>query len=85
MANFVFNKIFARVGEGDIILITLPSPSTFEPILEYLYTGGDEKLYDLLNMDNYYEFWQNINHLGLGNDIKGIIFAFVQNEVEKQQ
>jgi hypothetical protein len=79
-----FNKIFVRVGQGDMVLITLPSPSTFEPILEYLYTGCDEKLYDFLNADNYYEFWKNIKHLGLGNDIEAIVLAFIQNEVERQ-
>ncbi|RIA84492.1 hypothetical protein C1645_742278 [Glomus cerebriforme] len=84
LQSIFFNKLFVQVGQGDIILIPIPSPSTFEPILEYLYTGNDEKLYDLLNLDNYYDFWQNIDYLGLGNDIRAIVFAFIQNEVEKQ-
>ncbi|CAI2181453.1 649_t:CDS:1 [Funneliformis geosporum] len=77
-----FKKVLEQVGQGDMILISLPSPATFEPILEYLYTGNDDKLYDLLNLDNYYDFWQNVVCLGLGSDIRNIILSFSQNEVD---
>ncbi len=82
LQSVFFNQIFKQVGQGDIILISLPSPTTFEPILEYLYTGNDDKLYDLLNLDNYYGFWQNIDYLGLVNEVKTIIISFIQNEVD---
>ncbi|RGB31466.1 hypothetical protein C1646_670909 [Rhizophagus diaphanus] len=81
LQSIYFNKVLGQVGEGDMIIITLPSPSTFEPILEYLYTGDGDKLYDLLNSDNCYEFWKNIDFLGLENKIRAIIFAFIQNEI----
>ncbi|CAG8617947.1 11922_t:CDS:1 [Funneliformis caledonium] len=82
LQSIFFNQVLEQVGQGDIILISLPSPATFEPILEFLYTGNDDKLYDLLDLDNYYDFWQNIDYLGLGNDVRAIIFSFIQNEVE---
>src|ERR1051325_245730 len=45
-SNF-FRQVFERVKNGDCITITLPTaPETFQPILEYLYTGDDDKWYE---------------------------------------
>ncbi|CAI2175586.1 3047_t:CDS:2, partial [Funneliformis geosporum] len=64
-----FNENLTAVRPGDLVKIILPSPETFESILEYLYIGDDDKLYDYITPDNYQDICNNIDFLGLGSQI----------------
>ncbi|CAG8469169.1 9674_t:CDS:2 [Diversispora eburnea] len=66
LQSLFFREVFENVSNGDIITITVPSPDTFEPLLEFLYSGDADKWYDTLTVDNYYDVWQNLEYLGLG-------------------
>src|SRR6266542_4352549 len=78
-----FQSIFENVkSNNSIIHITVPFPENFESLLEFLYDGDSDKLYDTLTQDNYYHVWKNIEYLGLGPEIKAVCIAFYQNQVE---
>ncbi|CAI2163041.1 10102_t:CDS:1 [Funneliformis geosporum] len=74
-----FNENLTAVRPGDLVKIVLPSPETFESILEYLYTGDDDKWYDTITPDNYQDICNNIDFLGLGSEIRNICIAYYQN------
>ncbi|CAG8522746.1 12666_t:CDS:1, partial [Acaulospora morrowiae] len=63
-----FSEIFNNRAKnrGESITITVPSPGTFESILEYLYDGNDDKWYDTFTPENWHSVWENIKFLGLG-------------------
>ncbi|CAG8474691.1 12565_t:CDS:2 [Racocetra fulgida] len=48
LQSLFFREVFENVTNGDIITISLPSPETFEPLLEFLYNGDADKWYDTL-------------------------------------
>ncbi|CAI2167092.1 7183_t:CDS:1 [Funneliformis geosporum] len=78
-----FQNIFETIKTNNsIIRITVPSPENFESLLEFLYDGDSDKLYDTLTQDNYYSVWKNIEYLGLGPEIRAICIAFYQNQVD---
>ncbi|GBB96037.1 hypothetical protein RclHR1_02670006 [Rhizophagus clarus] len=78
-----FQRVFENVqSSNSIIKIQVPSPETFESLLEVLYDGNADKLYDTLTQDNYYDVWRNIEYLGLGSEIRAVCIAFYQNNVE---
>ncbi|RHZ66603.1 hypothetical protein Glove_306g79 [Diversispora epigaea] len=78
-----FNKIFNDVGsENSLIKISIPSPDTFEPLLEYLYTGNGDKWYDSLSVDNYTGAYENIVFFGLGKDVMNIWMDFYNSTVD---
>nr|CAG8556395.1 8769_t:CDS:1 [Entrophospora candida] len=81
--SICFRKIFETLS-GDIIHLHVPSPETFEWLLEYLYTGNSDKLYDRLRLENYNKVWKNVEFLGLGSDVRAIILAFYQNEIQPE-
>nr|CAG8436905.1 11718_t:CDS:1 [Entrophospora candida]CAG8440444.1 11059_t:CDS:1 [Entrophospora candida] len=76
----IFTK--KKVKKGDLIKINLPSPDTFEIILEFFYFGDEDRFYDKLNIDNYYDVMKNVNLLGLSSEIKNICLAFYQDNRE---
>ncbi|RIA79815.1 hypothetical protein C1645_882492 [Glomus cerebriforme] len=76
-----FREIFKNATENALIIINVPSPENFAPLLEFLYTGDSEKWYDTINEDNYYDVWLNLEFLGLGTEVKAIFNAYYQNEV----
>ena len=77
-----FNEYLIDVRKGDLVKITLPSPETFEAILEYLYFGDNDKLYDTMTPDNYREVCENIDFLGLGIEARNICLVFYQNNMK---
>ena len=83
LQSVFFQEIFQNVTSGDVITIAIPSPNTFEPILQYLYDGVADKWYDTFTLENYYQVWQNIEFLGLGIEAQAICLAYYQKEVEK--
>ncbi|RGB34383.1 hypothetical protein C1646_701958 [Rhizophagus diaphanus] len=79
-----FREIFREASQSSddsLIVINIPSPETFAPLLEYLYTGNDEKWYDTMDRNNYYDVWLNVDFLGLGKEARAICFAYYQNEI----
>ncbi|CAG8495402.1 3354_t:CDS:1 [Cetraspora pellucida] len=82
LQSLFFREVFENVNNGDIITICLPSPETFEPLLEFLYNGDADKWYDSLTVDNYYDVHQNIKYLGLGPAAQAVVLAFYQHEIE---
>lgn len=79
-----FREIFrkaSQTSDDSLIVINIPSPETFAPLLEYLYTGNGEKWYDTMDMDNYYDVLLNVDFLGLGTEARAICNAYYQNEV----
>ncbi|CAB4478233.1 uncharacterized protein OCT59_007464 [Rhizophagus irregularis] len=74
-SNF-FQKVFKNLTSGDVVTIGLPFPQNFEPILEYLYDGNDDKLYESLDADNYKKIWENVKYLGLGVKAVAVCEAF---------
>jgi len=76
-----FNRAFKELNRGDKMVIKIPSPEDFEPLLEYLYTGDGDKWYDTMNPDNYYDVWSNVEFFGLGLEARAICIAYYQNEV----
>ncbi|RIB15203.1 hypothetical protein C2G38_2247791 [Gigaspora rosea] len=82
LQSLFFREVFENVNNGDIITISLPSPETFEPLLEFLYNGDADKWYDTLTVDNYYDVHQNIKYLGLGPAAQAVVLAFYQHEIE---
>ncbi|RIA91872.1 hypothetical protein C1645_766388, partial [Glomus cerebriforme] len=83
LQSVFFQEALQNVTSGDIITITLPSPNTFEPILQYLYDGDADKWYETFTLENYFGVWQNIESLGLGIEAHAICLTYYQNEVEK--
>ncbi|RIA90136.1 hypothetical protein C1645_770746 [Glomus cerebriforme] len=82
-SRFFREEVFEKVkSHNSIIHIKVPSPENFESLLEFLYDGNADKLYDTLTQDNYYNVWKNIEFLGLGPEIKAVCIAFYQNQVE---
>ncbi|RIA92112.1 hypothetical protein C1645_765809 [Glomus cerebriforme] len=72
-----FEENFATVKEGDLVVINnVPSPETFEPILEYLYFGDGDKWYDTMTPENYSDVWQNVKFLGLDEKAVSICQAY---------
>ncbi|PKY17442.1 hypothetical protein RhiirB3_404322, partial [Rhizophagus irregularis] len=67
---------FKNLTSGDVVTIGLPFPQNFEPILEYLYDGNDDKLYESLDADNYKKIWENVKYLGLGVKAVAVCEAF---------
>jgi hypothetical protein len=84
LQSVFFQETLQNVTSGDIITITLPSPGTFEPILQYLYDGEADKWYDTFTPENYQGVWQNIESLGLGIEARAICIAYYQNEIKKK-
>ncbi|CAB4443858.1 unnamed protein product [Rhizophagus irregularis] len=66
------------VKEGDLVVIDVPSPETFEPIIEYLYFGNGDKWYDTMTIDNYGDVYHNVEYLGLDDNARSICLAFYQ-------
>ena len=83
LQSVFFQEGFKNITSGDIITITIPSPDTFEPILQYLYDGDADKWYNTFTLENYYDVWQNIEFLGLGTEAQSICLAYYQSEVQK--
>ncbi|CAG8829314.1 11526_t:CDS:1, partial [Dentiscutata erythropus] len=83
LQSLFFREVFENVSNGDIITITVPSPDTFEPLLEFLYSGDADKWYDTLTVDNYYDVWQNLEYLGLGPAAQAVCLAFYQHEIQE--
>ncbi|CAG8466044.1 9126_t:CDS:1 [Acaulospora colombiana] len=81
-SNF-FSEIFKnRVkNNNEPITITVPSPGTFESILEYLYDGNDDKWYDTFTPENWHSVWENIKFLGLGAKAHAICISFCENQI----
>ncbi|CAG8509120.1 1407_t:CDS:1 [Ambispora gerdemannii] len=77
-----FCEIFENVYNGDVVTISIPSPDTFEAILEFLYDGNGKKWYKSITKDNYYSVWQNVEYLGLSPEAQSICLDFYQNEIE---
>src|SRR3954452_9633898 len=80
LQSVFFQEIFKNITSGDIITITLPSPDTFEPILQYLYDGDADKWYETFTSENYFQVWQNIEFLGLGIEAQAICLTYYHNE-----
>ncbi|PKK69244.1 hypothetical protein RhiirC2_850851 [Rhizophagus irregularis] len=76
-----FRDTLANVKEGDLVKIIVPSPETFEPIIEYLYFGNGDKWYDTMSPDNYNDVWENVQHLGLDEKARIICLAYYQNNL----
>ncbi|CAG8505756.1 982_t:CDS:1, partial [Acaulospora colombiana] len=55
LQSLFFREVFENVSSGDVITIRLPSPETFEPLLEFLYSGDADKWYDTLTVENYHD------------------------------
>ncbi|CAB4440141.1 unnamed protein product [Rhizophagus irregularis] len=51
---FSFQETLSKCHFWGYITITLPSPDTFEHILQYLYDGDADKWYDTLTPENYF-------------------------------
>ena len=79
-----FRESFVTVKEGDLVLITVPSPETFEPILEYLYFGNGDKWYDTITSDNYNDVWENVEYLGLDEKAKTVCLVYYQAHIEQK-
>ncbi|GBC09263.1 hypothetical protein RclHR1_08720006 [Rhizophagus clarus] len=79
-----FRENFANVKEGDLVKISVPSPETFEPIIEYLYFGNGDKWYDTMTPDNYDDVWENVLYLGLDDKARTICSAYYQNNIAKE-
>jgi len=77
-----FKELFETVQNGDAVTISIPSPETFEAILEYLYDGDIQKWYSSLTLDNYYGVCQNVEFLGLGSDAKEVCLRFYHQEIK---
>ena len=73
-----FRDKCSSVKEGDLVVISVPSPETFEPIIEYLYFGNGEKWYDTMTPDNYYNVWKNVEYLELDDNARTICVAYHQ-------
>ncbi|CAG8489906.1 2046_t:CDS:1 [Ambispora leptoticha] len=82
LQSLFFCEIFENVNSGDVVTISIPSPDTFEMLLEFLYDGDSEKWYNSITKDNYYNVWQNVEYLGLSPEAKSLCLAFYQNEIE---
>lgn len=80
-SNF-FYEIFNDKNIGEVINITVPSPGTFESILEYLYDGNEEKWYDTFTPENWHSVWENITFLGLGTKARAICISFCENQID---
>ncbi|CAG8625801.1 13942_t:CDS:1 [Acaulospora morrowiae] len=79
-----FVRLFNRVEEANsVIPIEIPSPETFEPLLEYLYTGDGDKWYDTITLENYDGVYHNIRYLGLGIAAMNIWLDFYKTQVEE--
>ncbi|CAI2172074.1 19465_t:CDS:1 [Funneliformis geosporum] len=76
-----FKDQFQKVKQGSKLIVTVPSPDDFEPLLEYLYTGDGDKWYDSMNEDNWYDVYTNVEFLGLGIEARAICMAFYQNVI----
>ncbi|CAG8521594.1 4473_t:CDS:1 [Acaulospora colombiana] len=77
-----FVKLFKMLkNDNSPINIEIPSPETFEPLLEYLYTGNGDKWYDTITLENYEEVYENIKYLGLKLDVKKIWLDFYNSQV----
>ncbi|CAG8469188.1 9675_t:CDS:1 [Diversispora eburnea] len=79
-SNF-FHEIFNDKNIGTVIDITVPSPGTFESILEYLYDGNEEKWYDTFTTENWHSVWENISYLELGSKARAICISFCENQI----
>ncbi|POG69431.1 hypothetical protein GLOIN_2v1627621 [Rhizophagus irregularis DAOM 181602=DAOM 197198] len=84
LQSVFFQETLQNVTSGDIITITLPSPDTFEHILQYLYDGDADKWYDTLTPENYFGVWQNIESLGLGIEARAICLTYYHSEIKKK-
>ncbi|CAG8444945.1 15724_t:CDS:2 [Rhizophagus irregularis] len=83
LQSIFFRQIFERVKIGDCITITLPTaPETFQPILEYLYTGDEDKWYDTMTIENWSNIYKNVQFLGLCSEAKAVCMTFYENEIE---
>ncbi|RIA84824.1 hypothetical protein C1645_783308 [Glomus cerebriforme] len=71
-----FQENCGNVKEGDLVVISVPSPETFEPILEYLYFGNGDKWYDTMTPENYDDVWENVKYLGLDDKAVSICSAY---------
>src|SRR4051794_29671168 len=66
LQSIFFRQVFERVKIGDCITITLPfAPETFQPMLEYLYTGDENKWYGTMTKENWSYINKNVQFLGL--------------------
>ncbi|KAG9306067.1 hypothetical protein G9A89_020262 [Geosiphon pyriformis] len=83
--SLFFREIFQNINDGDKVTISIPSPETFAPILEFLYDGDAQKWYNSITMNNYYSVWQNVEFLELTTEIKDICLTFYQNEIEPRK
>uniref|UniRef100_A0A1D1YBK6 Inhibitor of Bruton tyrosine kinase n=1 Tax=Anthurium amnicola TaxID=1678845 RepID=A0A1D1YBK6_9ARAE len=83
LQSIFFRQIFERVKKGDCITLTLPTaPETFQPILEYLYTGDEDKWYDTMTIENWSNIYKNVQFLGLCAEAKAVCMTFYENEIE---
>jgi len=83
LQSIFFRQAFERVKKGDCITITLPTaPETFQPILEYLYTGDDDKWYETMTVENWSSIYKNVQFLGLCAEAKAVCMTFYENEIE---
>ncbi|CAG8513639.1 991_t:CDS:2 [Funneliformis mosseae] len=83
LQSIFFRQVFERVKNGDCITITLPAaPETFQPILEYLYTGDDDKWYSTMTIENWSNIYKNVQFLGLCTEAKAVCLAFYEHEIE---
>jgi len=83
LQSIFFRQIFERVKIGDCITLTLPTaPETFQPILEYLYTGDEDKWYDTMTIENWSNIYKNVQFLGLCAEAKAVCMTFYENEIE---
>ncbi|CAG8665634.1 14726_t:CDS:1 [Acaulospora morrowiae] len=81
LQSIFFNDIFNRVkNRNEPITITVPSPGTFESILEYLYDGNDDKWYDTFTPENWHSVLENIKFLGLGARAYAVCISFCENQ-----
>jgi hypothetical protein len=79
----LFRQAFERVKFSDCITLTLPAaPETFQPILEYLYTGDDNKWYNTMTVENWPNIYKNVQFLGLCIEAKAVCMTFYENEIE---
>ena len=79
--SIFFQEECSAVKEGDLVEIIVPSPETFEPILEYLYFGNGDKWYDTMTPDTYNDILENVEYLGLDNKARSICSAYYQDKL----
>ncbi|CAG8543417.1 6999_t:CDS:1 [Ambispora gerdemannii] len=75
------NSLSSLNNDNDV-MITVPHPEVFEPILHWLYHHDDESWLDEMSLENFQQIYENVKYLKLGKEAYDVLDQFI-SEVEE--